>query len=157
MRIVYSSNTGHTLEYANMLGNKLKIDVINIKDIEKINDEEIIFMTWVFGSNLIDLSKILGKYKIKMIIGVGMTEDTEDNTKTLITINKIDLPFFYLRGGINYTKLKGIKKFMLKMVGKSVIKKNDPKERETIELFKNGGSFVSEKNLCSIIDYLDKN
>ena len=38
--------------------------------------------------------------------------------------NQIILPCFYLRGGIDYHKLKGIFKIIVKMVGKTIPKEN---------------------------------
>lgn len=52
-----------------------------------------------------------------------------------------------MRGGIDYHKLKGIFKIIVKMVGKTVPKENT----ELSKLFTNGGNFVKEQNLEELI------
>ena len=78
----------------------------------------------------------------------------KQNNSEIIKINNINEEFFYLQGGVDYTKLKGIKKFMLKMVAESVIKENKPEDKELIDIFLNGGNCVKEENLSEIVEYL---
>lgn len=153
-KIVYCSNTGHTKRYAELLGNKLNIEVIPVKEIKKISiEDEIIYMGWVFADNISKLKKIR-KYNVIATIAVGMSKESIKNTQKLIELNKINTSFFYLQGGVDYTKLKGIKKKMLQMVGEQKIKENKKEDQEEIEIFKNGGNFVKEENLKEIVNYI---
>ena len=79
-------------------------------------------------------------------IAVGMTPTAKQNNSKIIKINNVNENFFYLQGGVDYTKLKGIKKFMLKMVAESVIKEKKPEDKELIDIFLNGGNCVKEEN-----------
>jgi len=155
--IVYTSNTGHTKMYADMLGEKLNLDVYDLKEAKgKVNkDTEVIYLGWVSASMIKGLKKAMKSFNVILVGAVGMMEKSNDYTK-FMDINKIDLPFFYLRGGVNYDKLKGLKKTLLQMVGRAFEKNCKPEEKETLELFKNGGSFVSEKNLEEMIDFINK-
>jgi len=151
-KIVYCSNTGHTEKYAKMLGEKLNIEVLSFSDVKSISkDTEIIFMSWVFGNNVVDLQKAIERFKIISVIAVGMNSNNEKTVNSLKESNKITLPFYYLQGGVDYNKLKGIKKIIIKMVGKMVAKENKEEDKETIEIFKNGGNFISEDKLDDII------
>ena len=60
----------------------------------------------------------------------------------------------YTNNVLSDTILKGIKKFMMKMVAESVIKENKPEDKELIDIFLNGGNNVKEENLSEIIAYL---
>lgn len=78
------------------------------------------------------------------------------NTSELKQINNIGELFFYLQGGVDYSKLKGIKKFMFKMVTDSVIKENKPEDKELIDVLKNGGNLVKEENLSEVLKFLEE-
>ena len=153
MKIVYESNTGHTENYANMLAEKLNLECIPLKQY-KIDNEPIIFLGWIFANNIQGYKKISGKTNIKCTIAVGMTQADRQNISEIVKINNVSEKFFYLQGGLDYTRLKGIKKIMLKMVAKSVIKENRPEDKELIDIFINGGNFVKEENLSEIVEFI---
>lgn len=153
MKIVYESNTGHTENYANMLAKKLNLECIPLKQY-KIASEPIIFLGWIFANNIQGYKKVRDKINIKCTIAVGMTQATKQNISEIVKINNVSEKFFYLQGGVDYTKLKGIKKIMLKMVAKSVIKENKSEDKELIDIFINGGNFVKEENLSEIVEFI---
>ena len=151
--IIYKSKTGHTKRYAKMLSEELNIPCYSYKDV-KINDnDEVIFLSYIYASKIMGLSKILNKYNVKVIIAVGALAYSKDYVNTLKQANNIDIPFFYLRGGIDYSKLNFFFKKFLPIIGKDIAKD----DKELLNLFKNGGGFVSKDNLKDIFDFLKKN
>ena len=82
-----------------------------------------------------------------------MTQADRQNIIEIVKINNVSEKFFYLQGGLDYTRLKGIKKIMLNMVAKSVIKENRPEDKKLIDIFINGGNFVKEENLSEIVEF----
>ena len=67
---------------------------------------------------------------------------------------------FYLRGGYAPEKLRGIQKFLMRHMGRSVEKKIQAKgdaateqDREMVELFRNGGDYVSREALDEIVQW----
>lgn len=154
--IIYESNTGHTLEYAKMLSSELNIPYYSLKEAkEKLNPrDEIIFLGWVFATKIQGLSKVK-KYNIKCIGAVGAYPYDEDYINDLKKSNKIQ-NLFYLRGGINLQKLKGLKRKILVFVGNTMAKK-EPDNKEMIELFQKGVNYVSKDNLKSMIKFLNNN
>lgn len=158
MKIIYCSNAGHAKKYAEFLATKLNTEILSIDEISKVDKkEEIIFVSWVFASHINKLKKVKD-YNVKVLVAVGMNKPTNKNTKDLLVINGIEKEenFFYLQGGVDYNKLRGFKKMLLKMVGNKVIKDNRKEDKEIIEVFKNGGNFVKKENLDEIIKYLNK-
>lgn len=150
--IVYHSNTGHTLAYAKILGTNLKLPYYSIKEAESFlkKDDEIIYLSWICAGRITKLKKVEQKYHVKYIGAVGAYPKTEKYLEELKLGNQINKPFFYLRGGIDYSKLNGVKKRVVKIVGKTV-----PKEdKELSALFKNGGNFVKEENLEELIEFI---
>lgn len=154
--IVYKSNTGHTKQYAEMLGEFLKIPVYNLKEAKsklKKNDE-IVFLGWICATKIQGLSKIK-KYKVKCIGAVGAYPTEKNYIESLIKTNKVTVNLFYLRGGLDYTKLTGLKKKVLQFVGDMMEKENKVENQEMIKLFKDGANYVSNENLEPMLEYIN--
>ena len=148
--IIYKSKTGHTERYARMLSKELNIPCYSYKDAKVSENDEIIFLSYIYASKIMGLSKILKKYNVKVVIAVGALAYSKDYLNTLKDANNIKLPFFYLRGGIDYSKLNFFFRKFLPVIGKDIAKD----DKELLNLFKNGGEFVTKDNLKEIINYL---
>ena len=148
--IIYKSKTGHTERYARMLSKELHIPCYSYKDAKVSKNDEVIFLSYIYASKIMGLSKILKKYNVKVIIAVGALAYSKDYLNTLKNNNNIKLPLFYLRGGINYSKLNFFFRKFLPVIGKDLAKD----DKELLNLFKNGGTFVTKDNLKEIINYL---
>ena len=156
--IVYKSNTGHTKQYAEMLGKSLKVPVYNLKEARlKLNkDDEIVFLGWVCASKIQGLSKIK-KYNVKCVGAVGAYPTEKNYIESLIKTNKVNVELFFLRGGLNFNKLTGIKKKVLQFVGNMMEKENKTENQEMIKLFKHGANYVSDENLEPMLKYINDN
>lgn len=156
--IVYTSSTGHTERYAKMLSEKLEIPYYTINEAKATvsKKDEIIYMGWVCASKISGLNKARKRYSVKICSAVGLFPTDDNNIKNLKEANKINSDFFYLQGGVDYTKLKGIKKKILQMVGKAIEDKNKEASSDIAKIFKDGADFVSEKNLQPLIQSISK-
>jgi hypothetical protein len=161
--IVFSSNTGFTEEYAKMLSEKLDIPAFSLEDAKNKLDKgcEVIFMSWLMAGSVFDYKKAKKLFDIKTVCAVGLCETgtlVEETRKT----SKIpqETAVFTLQGGYRPEKLKGIYKFIMSIVVKALIKKIDGMENKKESDLKmketliNGGSYVCEENLSSVIEHL---
>lgn len=150
--IVYESKAGHTLKYAEMLSKKLNIPFYWVNDsLEKLNsNEKIIFLSWICAGKIKEKDKIDNKYDIVCYGAVGAYPYSDEYLKELKVANNIDKPLFYLRGGIDYSKLNKFQKLLVKLVGKTM-KNSDEK---TQIMFKQGYNFVKKDNLEEIVKYI---
>lgn len=148
--IIYKSKTGHTERYAKMLSEELDIPCYSYKEAKVSDNDEVIFLSYIYASKIMGLSKVLNKYNAKAIIAVGALAYSKDYVNTLKQTNNIDKPFFYLRGGIDYSKLNFIFRKFLPIIGKDIAKD----DKELLNLFKNGGDFVTKDNLSEVLNYL---
>ena len=148
--IIYKSKTGHTERYARMLSKELNIPCYSYKDAKVSENDEVIFLSYIYASKIMGLSKILKRYKVKVVIAVGAMPYSKDYLNTLKDANNIKLPFFYLRGGIDYSKLNFFFRKFLPVIGKDIAKD----DKELLNLFKNGGDFVNKDNLKEVLNYL---
>lgn len=153
--IVYESNTGFTERYARLLSEKLGKPAYTLKEsaarLEK--GSEVIYLGWVMANQVCGLKKAARRLNIKAAGAVGLFPNTEANTNILIAKNKPDFPLFYLRGGLDYSKLKGIKKKLLLMIRDNMVRENKPENSELVEVLTNGADFVTEENLTSLLAF----
>ena len=159
--IIYNSETGFTKEYAEMLSEKINVPYYTLKEAKKeINkQDEIVYLGWICAGVIKGLNKVRNKYKVKCYGAVGAFPKDANYIETLTKSNGLEKDkLFYLRGGINFGKLKGYKKFIVKIVGSVLEKNNKGKEgsEELIRIFNEGASFVDVKNLDEMIDYIKK-
>lgn len=158
--IVYESNTGFTKQYAKMLSGIINIPAIPVTDNSIFfgEREAVIFLGWVCAGKINGLRMARLKFNPMIIAGVGMTPMSDKYAFALAQQNNIDVPFYYLQGGIHREKLKGFYKMMFKMVANPILRKAEKSkgeptehERQMISLIKNGGSFISRENLEELI------
>lgn len=148
--IIYKSKTGHTERYARMLSKELNIPCYSYKDAKVSENNEVIFLSYIYASKIMGLSKILKKYNVEVIIAVGALAYSKDYLNTLKDTNNIKLPFFYLRGGIDYSKLNFFFRKFLPVIGNDVARD----DKDLLNLFKNSGDFVNKDNLKEVLNYL---
>lgn len=155
--IVYQSNTGHTEKYAELLSSDLNIPFYSLDEAKckLAKNDEIIFLGWIFATKIKGLNKALKRYAVRCCGAVGVYPASDSYVEDLKKANNADIPIFYMRGGINYDKLKGLYKKMFQMVGKAMEKDNS-KDVEMLLLFKNGANYVNEDNLKPLLDYIKK-
>lgn len=163
--IVYKSNTGHTKHYAELLGEKTGLPIYTLPEAEKklYPNDSIIYLGWLMAGKVQGYSDAEKRYNIIAVCGVGMGA-TGSQIDDIRKSNKIDskTPVFTLQGGFDINKLRGVYKFMMsimiKTIGKSLANKPDrtPDEDVTLEMIQHGGDYVSEDNLKAVLEWYKK-
>ena len=156
--IIYTSNTGHTETYANLLSSKLEIPAYSLSAVPSSvpKGSPVIYLGWLFANHVKGYKKAKKRYSVLAICGVGLC----DTGALIYEIRKADdisedTPLFTLQGGMDRAKLKGIYKLMINIFtasigGKEVRTENDER---MLSLLKDGGSYVSEANLFGILNW----
>lgn len=160
--IVYTSNTGHTKEYALLLGKEISIPVFDLKEAKKQlpRNSEIFYFGWLMTGTVKGYKKAEKYFHICALCGVGMAA----NGSQLADIRKANntpanLPVFSLQGGFEMKKLHGIYKIMMqtmsKTVGKNLTNKKErtAEEDEMLDLLLYGKNRVSKENLSEICSW----
>lgn len=156
--IVYTSNTGHTAEYAKILGEKTGLPVYALSEAVKqlSNGTEIIYLGWLFANNIKGYKKAAKQYKISAICAVGLC-DTGTAIAEVRKVNAIseETPLFTMQGGMDKTKLHGINKVMINMLTKGMDSKKDRTEDDErmLYLLKNDQNYVSEENITAFMKW----
>lgn len=157
--IVYTTNTGSTKRYAEMLGEKTGFPVFDLGNAASVEkDSEIIYLGWVMAGSVQGLEQAreaFGSLKAVCAVGTLPGEKAEADIKEK---NNITEPFFFLQGAFDLSKLKGMYKMMMGMMVrmmKSKLKEsNDPDSKLILETFEKGMDFVSEDNLAPVLEWL---
>lgn len=156
--IVYTSNSGFTAQYAEMLGEALRLPVYELAAAQKAVEtgSEILYLGWLFASSVKGYKKAAKRYKVAAVCGVGLC----DTGALLAEVRKANslpesLPLFTLQGGMDHQKLRGINKVMIHMLIKGLAGKADRSvsEERMLALIQADGNYVSETNLSAVIEW----
>lgn len=163
--IVYTSNTGHTKEYAVLLGQEINVPVCALKEAKKKlpHNSKVIYLGWLMAGSVKGYKKAEKAFNICALCGVGMAANGSQ-IADIRKANKVpeNLPVFSLQGGFEMEKLHGIYKIMMqamsKTVGKNLTNKKGrtAEEDEMLDLLLHGKNRVSKDNLAEICKwYMD--
>lgn len=156
--IVYTSGTGHTAEYAKILGEKTGLPVYAFSEASKhvSNGTEIIYLGWLFANQVRGYKKAAKKYRISAICAVGLC----DTGTLLAEVRKASsipasTPLFTMQGGMDKTKLRGVKRLMINMLTKGLSSQKERSEQEErmLYLLTNDRNCVSEENVSAFAEW----
>ena len=84
MIIIYTSNTGNTKEYAMMLRDALDLPAYRLGEVPaQVEGAEAIYLGWIMAGGLVGYAPAAKKYCIVCAVGVGMSPESEEQTKKL--------------------------------------------------------------------------
>ena len=163
--IVYTSNTGFTAQYASLLGGETGLPVYSLEDALKSlpQSSPIVYLGWLTAGKVQGYDKAVTKFNLQALCAVGMAKcgsQMEDVRKS----NNLPqgLPLFTLQGGFDLKKLRGVYKFMMLVMSKTVAKKlaakpdRTPDEEDMLDLFQNGGNRVGLENLRPVLAWYEE-
>ena len=166
--IIYNSQTGFTIKYANWIAEKLEAKCVSVKEAknEKIMDfDRVIFGSWFCAENINKLNWFLPKIneilkdetKKIAIFGCGASPIENPDVKSFIekTSNMIaekysvkldNLGIFYCPGGLNYEKMNVPSRIAMKMFVKMLDSKKDKTEKDEVMIKRLSSSYdISDK------------
>ena len=156
--IVYTSNTGHTRQYALLLGERLGLPVyaLNEANAQLSGGSPVIYLGWLHASHVKGYSGAAKRFAVCAVCGVGLCD-----TVTLIyevrQASSIpeDIPLFTLQGGIDRSRLKGMDKLMISMLTKGLAsqKHRSAQDERMLELLSKDENYVSPENLAGLLQW----
>lgn len=156
--IVYTSNTGFTRRYAQLLSRAAAIPAYELDSARPAPaGARVVYLGWLCAGGIKGLSKARKRWDVRAVCAVGMAP--EYPREKLAAQNHMgELPVFYLQGGYAPEKMRGINKVMMGFMTKQMTK-NPPKDEAEAgiqKLFLQGGDFVNEANLAPVLAWLRK-
>lgn len=149
--VIYESVTGFTKKYAQWIAEELQAEIKDTRTMNGVNLAEydlVVFGGWLMGGRISGLEKIHKQNVKKLVVfATGASLDTKELAEEIRKANPLSgISFFYLPGGMHYSELGFMKKAMLKMVKKSIAKKENKTEAD----------LYMEKVICTDFDMTDK-
>lgn len=156
--IIYTSNTGYTARYAAMLGEKTGLSIYSIDEAKKTlpRGTKVIYLGWLMAGCVKGYRAISKRYDVVCVCGVGLGDTGAQTPQARKSCGlSVDFPVFTPQGGMDYARLRGANRFMIKMLTKMLESKKDrTKDEDTmLRMIRAGGDFVCEENLSDVIEW----
>ena len=160
--IIYTTNTGSTARYAELLAQKTGLPVYSLAEAKKTisTGTEVIYLGWIMAGSVKGYAEAAKRYRVRAVCAVGMgqtgTQTDSVRKKSAVPAN---IPLFTLQGNFNVKKLHGIYRpmmeLMVKTVGKGLAEKTDrtPEENDMLDMMLHGGERVKVENLSAVLDW----
>ena len=156
--IVYTSNTGHTRQYALLLGGQIGLPVYSLEEANShlSGGSPVIYLGWVHASHVKGYSAAARRFAVCAVCGVGLcdTGTLTDQVRKATAIAE-DIPLFTLQGGIDRSRLKGMDKLMISLLAKGLAaqKQRSAQDERMLELLNKDESYVSSENLAEVVQW----
>ena len=166
--VLYKSRYGNTFQYATWIAEALQWEIREFSEFKKeeINEyQNIIFGTGVYMGKMNQIKKVLKWFEDKPIIifacagNNNVREDIEVIKRNNFTEEQLVFHnFFYLPGGVDFSKVQGLFKVMLNVFRKVMeMKKNKTEEQKAIlEGFYHPTDYVDKKHIEPILAFVQK-
>ena len=160
--IVYTSNTGHTAAYAEILGKKTGLPVYSLDEAKGQLEKgtPIIYMGWLFANSLKGYRKAAKRFDVRAVCGVGLCDTgcLLDEVRRAISLPET-IPLFTMQGGIDKTRLRGINRFMIRMLMKMLRDKKERTEEDErmLALLETDANYVDEKHTAAFMEWYTAN
>ena len=158
--IVYTSNTGFTKRYAEMLGAETGLPVCPLQEAgSRLSaGDDILYLGWLMAGSIKGYPKAAREYRVRAVCAVGLSLPSEKLAEGIRSKHHLGaLPLFYLQGGFDMNKLHGVNRLMMqtmaRTVGESLAKKTDrtPEEDEMLGMLRHGADRVRPENLAEVL------
>lgn len=156
--IVYTSNTGFTRRYAQLLSRAAALPAYDLAGSALPADgAPVVYLGWLCAGGIKGLGKARKRFQVKAVCAVGMSP--ENDLKALAERNGVECPLFCAQGGYAPEKLKGMDKLVMSVVTRLIAstqakKVKTPEERAQLEQIRTGCDFVDEASLAPLLAWL---
>lgn len=154
--IFYTTNTGTTRRYAELLSEKTGCPCLPLDKWESAETDDAVFLGWVFGGDIQGLKQMKETgLPLRAVGAVGIMAQDKDAVHEKCCP---DLPFCFLPGAFDLKNLKGMYKLMAGMIVKMIKSKlkESPSEENAkiLGFFENGIDLFDEAALEPLVQIL---
>ena len=164
MVIVYTSNTGFTREYAEMLSrvNHMKLCELSQATRQLDRGSPVFYLGPLMAGRITGLKEARRLFDVKGVLGVGMSPPCQEMLQILHQSNETGgAPIFYAQGGWDPSRLSWTKRKMTDMATRSIRRalqdkgpNRTPLEQQQLDFLRYGGTYVSFQNLSAVQEWL---
>ena len=151
--IVYETQGGTSKRYAEWLSERIDAECISAKDINDGMDTDIIYVGWRSGPMITGLKDFALRKNVTAVVCVALERYDEKAMGVLRKKNGIE-NIFYVRGGMDRSKLSFGQKLLLSIVSiKMLFFNRSPEDREVRRIMDHGGDLSSTEQLDEIVEW----
>ena len=159
--IVYTTNTGHTRQYALLLGKQIDLPVYSLEEaVSRLpGGSAVIYLGWIHASRVKGYTKAAKRFSICAVCAVGLC----DTGALLCEVRKAssipeDIPLFTLQGGLDRSMLKGMDRLLISMLTRGLAsqKQRSAQDERMLELLCRDESYVKPENLAAVLQWYGK-
>lgn len=151
--IIYESQGGTSERYAKWLSERLNLVCAPREDLKDDIDERIIYVGWRSGPMIVGLNDFSNRKNVIAAVCVGLEQFDEKAMEILKKKNGIDR-IFYVRGGMDRSKLSFGQKLLLGAVSiKMLLFNRSPEDKEIRRVMDRGGDFSSPEQLDEVAEW----
>ena len=148
--VVYETQGGSSKRYAEWLAERLETTCESASEIKGDMGDRIIFVGWRSGPMISGLKEFSNRENVIAAVCVGLEQYDEKAMETIRKKNEIDR-VFYVRGGMDRSKLSFGQKLLLGAVSvKMLLFNRSPEDREVRRVMDHGGDFSSPEQLDEV-------
>ena len=153
--IVYETQGGTSKRYAEWLAERLGAECVPAEDFD--DEDPVIYVGWRSGPMIVGMKVFPHKDKIKAVVCVALERYDDGAMETIRSKNGID-NVFYVRGGMDRSKLSFGQKLLLALVSvKMLLFNRSPEDREVRRIMDHGGDLSSPDQLDALVEWLKEN
>lgn len=159
--IVYTTNTGSTKRYAELLARETGLPSYSMAEAERSvpTGAEIIYLGWIMAGSVKGYAAAK-RWSVRAVcaVGMGRTGTQTDSVRKKSAI-PASIPVFTLQGNFDVKKLRGVYRLMMELMvktaGKSLAAKPDRmlEEDDMLDMMLHGGQRVGIENLRAVLDW----
>ena len=151
--IIYETQGGTSERYAKWLSERLNLVCAPREDLKDDIDERIIYVGWRSGPMIVGLNDFSNRKNVIAAVCVGLEQFDEKAMEILKKKNGIDR-IFYVRGGMDRSKLSFGQKLLLGAVSiKMLLFNRSPEDKEIRRIMDRGGDFSSPEQLDEVAEW----
>ncbi len=164
--ILFKSRYGNTRQYAKWLAEDLNFELRDFSKFKKkeiANYDQIIFGSGVYMNKMDKIQKVLKMFRDKPIVifscagNPGIEKEIEDIKMYNFHHDELSFHhFFYLPGGVDFSKVTGFMKFLINIFRKILEKKKNKtyEEEQILKGFTDPTHYVDRKHIKKIVEFI---
>lgn len=167
--VIYNSQTGFTKRYAQWLAEMTEAQCVELKEAKKMDMstfDNIVFGGWAMAGSITKVKWLIknkagwqGKKLVAFCVGASPIENPEIDeflAKTSAQEDFKGIKLFYLPGGLDYEKMTGASRTMMKMFVKMLDSNKNKTEKDLMQIKMMSSSYdISDKKyLEPIVEYI---
>ena len=152
--IVYTSATGFTARYAQMLAGETGLPAFRLEEADALAPgAPVLCLGWLRAGSVRGLKAARRRFRVEGVCAVGMAPEADP--EQLRRDNGLeDAPLFYLRGGYAPDKVRGLDRVLMAAMKRHLAGKSDQQSQAALAAMRQGADWVSGGQLGPVLAWL---